>query len=240
MSERSASELKNCQWICRFAANPGDAEGRRPAAHPGLGTWVGAQVASPRCPILRPGVLRVSGRAGIGQMPSSWSGLDTGSGLAPAAPAVRPRGPVRPLGWSARALCGSGSLRRLSAEAADSAPAAEPVRGFLPSRARSSRLRDGSSGPGARGSGTAFLQQVIDEEALLNQSQAAPQGMSRLLGREALKSTVADAIVLAEVAVDGIQAMVGLTSDDVGLLPFGVALPTNDALMSESCSHIME
>jgi hypothetical protein len=32
-----------------------DAEGRRPAAHPGLGTWVGARVASPRCPILRPG-----------------------------------------------------------------------------------------------------------------------------------------------------------------------------------------
>ena len=32
-----------------------DAEGRRPAAHPGLGPWVGARVASPRCPILRPG-----------------------------------------------------------------------------------------------------------------------------------------------------------------------------------------
>jgi hypothetical protein len=90
------------------------------------------------------------------------------------------------------------------------------------------------------GSGTAFLQQVIDDQVLLNQSQAAPQGMSRLLGRQALKSTVADAIVLAEVAVDGLQAVVRLTSDDVGLLPFGVALPTNDALMSESCSHIVE
>jgi hypothetical protein len=32
-----------------------DAEGRRPAARPGLGTRVGARVASPRCPILRPG-----------------------------------------------------------------------------------------------------------------------------------------------------------------------------------------
>ena len=38
-----------------------DAEGRRPAARPGLGTWVGARVASPRCPILRPGSSRVFG-----------------------------------------------------------------------------------------------------------------------------------------------------------------------------------
>src|SRR4051794_8930474 len=30
-------------------------EGRLPAALPGLGPWVGARVASPRCPILRPG-----------------------------------------------------------------------------------------------------------------------------------------------------------------------------------------
>jgi len=27
-----------CKWIYRFRANPGDAEGRRPAALPGLGT----------------------------------------------------------------------------------------------------------------------------------------------------------------------------------------------------------
>jgi transposase len=32
-----------------------DAEGRHRAAHPGLGIWVGARVASPRGPILRPG-----------------------------------------------------------------------------------------------------------------------------------------------------------------------------------------
>jgi len=38
-----------------------DAEGRHPAAHPGLGPWVGARVASPRRPILRPGSSSVSG-----------------------------------------------------------------------------------------------------------------------------------------------------------------------------------
>ena len=38
-----------------------DAEGRRPAARPGLGPWVGARVASPRCPILRPGSSSVFG-----------------------------------------------------------------------------------------------------------------------------------------------------------------------------------
>jgi hypothetical protein len=33
--------------------------GRPPAARSGLGPWVGARVASPRCPILRPGSLNV-------------------------------------------------------------------------------------------------------------------------------------------------------------------------------------
>src|SRR5437763_69348 len=32
-----------------------DAEGRPPAARPGLGPWVGTRVASPRGPLLRPG-----------------------------------------------------------------------------------------------------------------------------------------------------------------------------------------
>jgi hypothetical protein len=38
-----------------------DAEGRHPAARPGLGPWVGARVASPRGPILRPGSSSVLG-----------------------------------------------------------------------------------------------------------------------------------------------------------------------------------
>ena len=49
------ANTNTCNWIYRFPANPGNAEGRRPAAHPGLGPWLGARVASPRCPILRPG-----------------------------------------------------------------------------------------------------------------------------------------------------------------------------------------
>ncbi len=44
-----------------------DAKGRHRAARPGLGTWVGAQVASPRCPILRPGTSSVSGTTATGQ-----------------------------------------------------------------------------------------------------------------------------------------------------------------------------
>ena len=44
-----------------------DAEGRHRAARPGLGPWVGAQVASPRCPILRPGSCSVSGTTATGQ-----------------------------------------------------------------------------------------------------------------------------------------------------------------------------
>jgi hypothetical protein len=44
-----------------------DAEGRHRAARPGLGPWVGARVASPRCPILRPGPYSGSGTTATGQ-----------------------------------------------------------------------------------------------------------------------------------------------------------------------------
>jgi hypothetical protein len=44
-----------------------DAERRHRAAHPGLGPWVGARVASPRCPILRPSSCSVSGTTDTGQ-----------------------------------------------------------------------------------------------------------------------------------------------------------------------------
>ena len=46
-----------------------DAEGRHPAARPGLGPWVGARVASPRCPILRPGSSSVFGHHGHPAIP---------------------------------------------------------------------------------------------------------------------------------------------------------------------------
>ena len=50
-----------------------DAEGRHRAARPGLGTWVGARVASPRGPLLRPGSCSVSGPTVTGQC-RSWVG----------------------------------------------------------------------------------------------------------------------------------------------------------------------
>ena len=73
-----------CNWIYRFPANPGNAEGRRPAAHPGLGPWLGARVASPRCPILRPGDLSVAGNTLIEQFPSPRSGPDAWQRSSPA------------------------------------------------------------------------------------------------------------------------------------------------------------
>ena len=78
------ANTNTCNWIYRFPANPGNAEGRRPAAHPGLGPWLGARVASPRCPILRPGDLSVAGNTLIGQFPSPRSGPDAWQRSSPA------------------------------------------------------------------------------------------------------------------------------------------------------------
>lgn len=89
-------------------------------------------------------------------------------------------------------------------------------------------------------SSATFRQQVVDGEVLLDQSQAAPQGVSGLLGREPLQTAMADTIVLAQVTVDRVQAVVGLASDDMRLLAFGVSLPANNPLMSQSCSDVVE
>jgi hypothetical protein len=45
---------------------------------------------------------------------------------------------------------------------------------------------------------------------------------------------------LTEITVNGLQAVVGLAGDDMGLLPLGITLPANDSLMSQSCTHIVE
>jgi len=65
------------QKLSMDLSHPGqsrDAEGRHPAAHPGLGAWVGARVASPRGPILRPGSSSRLGTAATWQFPvrSPW------------------------------------------------------------------------------------------------------------------------------------------------------------------------
>jgi hypothetical protein len=89
-------------------------------------------------------------------------------------------------------------------------------------------------------SATVFLQQVIDRKILPDQRQAAAQGVRCLLGREPLQTAVADAIVLAQVTIDGFQTVVRLPSDDVRLFAFGIALPANDPLMSQPCSNIVK
>ena len=68
-------------------------------------------------------------------------------------------------------------------------------------------------------SATFFLQQIIDRKILPDQGQAATQGVRGLLGRESFQTAVADAIVLAEVTVDGLQTVVGLAPTRCGSLP---------------------
>ena len=105
--------------------------------------------------------------------------------------------------------------------------------GLLLSRALSSRLPTSIIGwRGALVSSVVFLKQVVDSEVLLDQRQTAPQGVSGLLWREPSQTAMADAVVLAEVTIDCLKAVVGLASDDVRFLAFGVSLPANNPLMS--------
>jgi hypothetical protein len=52
--------------------------GRRRAAHPGLGAWDGARVASPRCPILRPGPSSILRTTATRQFPWDRPGANRG------------------------------------------------------------------------------------------------------------------------------------------------------------------
>jgi hypothetical protein len=58
-----------------------DAEGRHRAARPGLGPWDGARVASPRCPILRPGSSSVLGTTATRQFRAGSPAGKTGRGI---------------------------------------------------------------------------------------------------------------------------------------------------------------
>ena len=105
--------------------------------------------------------------------------------------------------------------------------------GLLLSRALSSCLPTSIIGwRGALASSVVFIQKVVDSDVLLDQTQTAPQGVSGLLWRESFQTAMADAVVLAKVAIDRLDAVVGLSSDDVGFLAFGVSLPANNLLIS--------
>jgi hypothetical protein len=97
MSDRPIGNLKNCKWIYRFRANPGDAEGRRPAAHPGLGP--GSALGS------RPRVALSSA-----QVAPVYSRAHSGSNSSP-----RRRGARTSPGWALRPAPASPSSRLRSA-----------------------------------------------------------------------------------------------------------------------------
>jgi len=92
----------------------------------------------------------------------------------------------------------------------------------------------------ARSSGFFGLEKIIDIEVLLDELQAAGESMRGVLGREALEAAMADTVVLTEVAIDGLEAVVGLAGDDVGFLSFGVAFPADDAFVSEAGADVVE
>jgi hypothetical protein len=72
------------------------------------------------------------------------------------------------------------------------------------------------------------VQLVVDAEIFLHQSDAASQQVRGLLGREALLAAAADAVVLAEVAIDGLQRVPGFAGHQVRLLAFGEPLVADD------------
>jgi hypothetical protein len=111
---------------------------------------------------------------------------------------------------------------------------------LLLSRALSSRLLVLIVTDAFAGSSTLSLQQVVDRQVLSHQAEATRQGLRGLFGSQALESAVADAVVLPEIAVHGLEAVVRLAGDDVRLLAFGVTLPANNPLMCEPRSDIVQ
>src|SRR5438067_9007594 len=82
------SELKKLSMDLSLLGQSRDAEGRHRAALPGLGPWVGARVASPRGPILRPGPSTLLRALALGQV---TAGAPRSPGTARSDAAPRPR-----------------------------------------------------------------------------------------------------------------------------------------------------
>jgi len=84
------------------------------------------------------------------------------------------------------------------------------------------------------------FEQVVDREILVDEADTAGESMSSLFWGESLESTMAYAIVLAQVAIDRFETVVGLTCDDVGILAFGVSFPADDPLVGETAADVMQ
>jgi len=91
---------------------------------------------------------------------------------------------------------------------------------------------------GCRSGSTVSLQFLVDGEVLIDQITRAAQDVSDLLGRHVLLPAVADAIELSEVAIDGLQTVVGFAGDLLGGLAFE-AFPADEALVSEAGAQLM-
>ncbi len=61
-----------------------------------------------------------------------------------------------------------------------------------------------------------------------------------MVWRHALLPAVPDAIELSQVAIDGLQAVVGFAGDLLGRLALGEALPADEALVGEAGTDVME
>src|SRR5271166_623360 len=90
--EMEFSGLRDVDFPVSYQSRKGKT-GRHHAALCGLGSWVGARVASPRCPILRPGLLGVPRSTSTVQIPPSRTWLAAGRWPSPVSAFVRPRLP---------------------------------------------------------------------------------------------------------------------------------------------------
>lgn len=84
------------------------------------------------------------------------------------------------------------------------------------------------------------LEFFVDGEVFLNERKTAPQCMGCFRGCELLQTAVPHPIVLAEVTIDGLQAVVGLTGNQVRFLSFGIALVADDAFVGQAGAHIVQ
>src|SRR5271166_4033461 len=90
--EMEFSGLRDVDFPVSYQSRNGKT-GRHRATLSGLGSWVGARVASPRCPILRPDLLSVPRSTATVQIPPSRTWLAAGRWPSPVSAFVRPRLP---------------------------------------------------------------------------------------------------------------------------------------------------
>lgn len=93
---------------------------------------------------------------------------------------------------------------------------------------------------GFNGSIMFCLQVLVDGDVLVNEREGAVEGVGDLVGRHPIEPIMSDTVILTKVLIDGFEAVIGFARDLVGRFAIEIAFATDDALVRQTGTDIVD